>query len=59
MSEYFEQLITSPKAFIKIDGFYYGCDILTDSTPIERLKNKRLIRKTIQVRLANDTPING
>lgn len=59
MSEYFEQLITSPKAFIKIDGSYYGCDILTDSTPKDRIKNKRLIRKTIQVRLANDTPING
>ena len=57
--EYFEQLISSPKTFIKIGGVYYGCDVMTTDVDKNRNVNKRLIRRTINVRLSNDTPING
>lgn len=58
-SLYFEQLITSPKALIKIDNQYYGVEIITNDTERERFKNKHLIKKTITVRFANPLRING
>jgi len=58
-SLYFEQLVSSPKAFIKIDGVYYAINILTDQTERERFKNKHLIRKTITIKFSNTEYING
>jgi len=58
-SLYFEQLVSSPKAFIKIDNVYYAIQVLTDSTERERFKNKHLIRKTINIKFANPELING
>lgn len=58
-SLYFEQLVSSPKAFIKIDGVYYAINILTEQTERERFKNKHLIRKTITIKFSNPEYING
>ena len=57
--EYFEQLISSPKTFIKIDGVYYGCEVMTTEVDKNRNVNRRLIRRTITVKLSNETYING
>lgn len=57
-SVYFEELMTSGETFLKIGSNYFACTITDTSFPIERQKNKNLIRKTITVKLAVQTPIN-
>jgi hypothetical protein len=57
-SVYFEELMTSGDTFLKIGSNYFACTITDTSFPIERQKNKNLIRKTITVKLAVQTPIN-
>lgn len=58
MSVLFEELVTSPNTWIKIDGEYYACTVQEKSFEVTRQKNKTLIRKTVTVRLANDSIIN-
>lgn len=58
MSVYFEELITSPFTWILIDNEYYSCTIQEKDLEITRQKNKKLLRKTVTVRLSNDNPIN-
>ena len=60
MSVYFEELITSPQTFVKFDGSvsWLACQIVNSNYTIERSKNKKLIRKTIEIRLANNDNIN-
>lgn len=61
MSEYFEQLLTSPEVYVRFqdsDTFWLRCVIVDNSFITERKKNKKLIRKTITVKLANEDPIN-
>lgn len=58
MSVLFEELLTSPATFIKIDGFYYACIVKETSFETTRQKNKTLIKKDITVKYSNDNPIN-
>lgn len=58
MSVYFEELLTSPYTWIKIDGTYYQCNIIDNSFVTERQKNKNLIRKTVIVKLSSETIVN-
>jgi hypothetical protein len=60
MSVYFQELITSPQTYVKFDGSnnYLSCTITDTSYVVERAKNKKLIRKTINIRLANNDNIN-
>lgn len=58
MSVYFEQLLTSPYTWIKIDNKYYACTINDNDFEVTRQKNKNLIRKTITVTMANNNTIN-
>ena len=59
MSIYFEQLLTSPYTWLKLDdGLYYAILITDSSFEIEHQRNKRLIRKTIKIKLANRDKIN-
>lgn len=58
MSVYFEQLLTSPYTWIKIDSKYYACTINDNDFEVTRQKNKNLIRKTITVTMANNNTIN-
>jgi len=57
-SVYFEELITSGFTYVKIEDRYYACQVQETSFEVQRQKNKNLIRKTINVRLSVDTPIN-
>lgn len=59
MAEYFSELVSSPQTYIKIGSTYLACIVQDTSYEIERQRNKNLIRKTITVKLANQTPING
>lgn len=58
MSVYFEQLLTSPYTWIKMDNKYYACTINDNDFEVTRQKNKNLIRKTITVTMANNNTIN-
>lgn len=59
MSQLFEELITSPYTWVKIDGKYYGCIVNETSFEVMRQKNKRLIKKTVSIKMANENVING
>jgi hypothetical protein len=58
-SVYFEQLMTSGYVFVKVDGEYFACQVTESGYDVERSVNKRLIRKTINVRYAVQNPINA
>ena len=61
MSEYFEELLTSPEIYVKFqdtDPYWFGCTIVDTNFTTERKKNKKLIRKTVTIKLANEDPIN-
>ncbi len=59
MALYFEQLLTSPYTWIQNgDGNYSSCVILDSTFETEFQRNKRLIRKTITVQMANNDSIN-
>lgn len=68
MSQYFEQLLTSPQCYMK--RVTYDCDevtsepyvpviLTTNNYEVFRQKNKNLIKYTIVVKLANNDVING
>lgn len=59
MNQYFEELLTSPETYIKIDGVYQACIIKENSFETTRQKGRKLIRKTIKVELANRDSVNG
>jgi len=60
MSLYFEELLTSPEVYVQFDGSndWYRCIIEDSSFETVRQKNRKLIRKTVTIRLAIDSPVN-
>lgn len=72
MSDYFEELITSPEVYIKLnseadtgrDGDDYtlspwlACTVMDSDFVNPKQKNKRLINRTITVKLNSNNPIN-
>lgn len=58
MAEYFEQLLTSPMTFLVTNTGYYPCLITDNSFEVEKQRNKKLIRKTVTIKLANTDAIN-
>jgi hypothetical protein len=68
MSQYFEELLTSPQCYMK--RVTYDCDdvvsepyvpviLTTNNYEVFRQRNKNLIKYTIVVKLANNDNING
>jgi hypothetical protein len=55
---YFDELITSGYTYIKVGNNYFACTVQDTSFTTERIKNKSLIRRTITVKFAIDTPVN-
>jgi hypothetical protein len=55
---YFDELITSGYTYIKVGANYFACTVQDTSFTTERIKNKSLIRRTITVKFAIDTPVN-
>jgi hypothetical protein len=58
MSLLFEEVMTSPVVLIELDGQYFDCEILGTSFEVDKIKNKKMIKKTIQVKLINQNNIN-
>lgn len=59
MDNYFQELITSPETYIKINGRYYACIVQENNFEVARQKNKNLIKRTVTVTLSNQDAING
>jgi hypothetical protein len=53
MSVYFEQLLTSPVTYLKVDGVYQPVIVQDNGYTTERQRNKILIQKNIIVKFAN------
>ena len=71
MSDYFEELITSPEVYIRLnseadngrdgDGTvspWLACTVIDSAFVNPKQKNKRLINRTVTVRLNSNNPIN-
>lgn len=58
MNVYFEELLTSPVTFLKIGTDYYSCIILDTNYEVQSSKYKKLIKKTIRVKLSSENIIN-
>jgi hypothetical protein len=59
MAILFEELVSTPLAFIKIGGTYQAVQIVDTSFDVEKAKNKHLIRKSITVKPSNQNVVNG
>jgi hypothetical protein len=57
----FQELLTSPQVFYQnpVDGLYYACTV--EATAFENFsqKNKKLIKHSVTIKLANQVSING
>lgn len=58
MAEYFEQLLTSPVTYFYDGREYLPCTITDSSFEVETQRNKKLIRKTITIKYANQDAVN-
>jgi len=58
MSVYFNELLSSPYTYIRIDGDWYACTVKDGTKPTDRSKNKTLINKKVTVRFNLDAPVN-
>ena len=59
MDNYFQELMTSPETYIKINNVYYACVINETTFEVARQKNKNLIKRSVSVTLSNQDAING
>jgi len=70
MAAYFVELLSSPMVYIKKVDYsndcdvpesteYVSCNIVTSSFEVFKTRNKRLIKQSLQVKLANNNMING
>jgi hypothetical protein len=58
MAAYFQELITSPVVYLWDGGKYLACVVQETAFEVERQKNKNLIKKTVNVKLANQDKVN-
>jgi hypothetical protein len=58
MAAYFQELITSPVVYLWDGGQYLACVVQETSFEVERQRNKNLIKKTVNVKLANQDKVN-
>jgi len=63
MSQYdatrFQELLTSPQVFYSSDNYYCACVVDSNTFEVFSQKNKKLIKQSVTIRLAQQDPING
>jgi hypothetical protein len=63
MSQYdatrFQELLTSPQVYYYSDNYYCACVVESSSFEVFSQKNKKLIKQSVTIRLAQQDPING
>ena len=57
----FQELLTSPQVFYQnpVSGLYHACTVEATGFENFRQKNKKLIKHSVTIKLANQVPING
>ena len=58
MAAYFQELITSPVVYFWDGSQYLACVVQETAFEVERQRNKNLIKKTVNVKLANQDKVN-
>lgn len=58
MNVYFEELVTSPITYIKIDGIYYACTVQDNGFEVQSSRSKKLIKRNLTIKLANEDIVN-
>ena len=58
MAAYFQELITSPEVYFWDGTQYLACVVQETAFEVEKQRNKNLIKKTVNVKLANQDKIN-
>jgi hypothetical protein len=58
MNLYFEELLTSPYTYIRYEGVFYSCKVMSGNFETERTRNKRLVKRSIDIDFDINTPIN-
>lgn len=58
MNLYFEELLTSPYTFINYEGDWYSCKIDAGSFNTETSRNKRLMRRSVNILFDINSPVN-
>lgn len=58
MAVYFQELITSPVVYFWDGTQYFACVVQETAFEVERQRNKNLIKKTVNVKLANQDKVN-
>jgi len=63
MAEYdakrFQELLTSPQVYYYQDNYYCACVVDSTSFEVFSQKNKKLIKQSVTIKLAQQDPING
>ena len=63
MSQYdatrFQELLTSPQVYYFSDNYYCACVVDSNTFEVFSQKNKKLIKQSVTIRLAQQDPING
>ena len=59
MNQYFEELLTSYYTYIKIDSVYQRCLVEEKGYETTRQRGKKLMKKSITVKLSNQDSLNG
>ena len=63
MSQYdatrFQELLTSPQVYYFSNDYYCACIVDSSSFEVFSQKNKKLIKQSVTIRLAQQDPING
>lgn len=59
MSILYEQLLSSPVVLAKIGGNWLRVTVQENAFNVDRIKNKKAIKKSVTVKLANETNINA
>ena len=63
MSQYdatrFQELLTSPQVYYYSDNYYCACVVDSNTFEVFSQKNKKLIKQSVTIRLAQQDPING
>ena len=59
MSAMHDQLLTSPVVYMKINGVWVRVTVEETGFQTDEIKNKKMIKKTVNIRLANEDNINA
>ena len=55
----FQELLTSPQVYYYSDNYYCACVVDSNTFEVFSQKNKKLIKQSVTIRLAQQDPING